>query len=243
MTDSENVYSVESEATANNETPSVDDSQQEAQPAEVAQEEQEPEVIDKKRHKEILHWKELELQQTRDLAYKLAFQNATNDTSTLLEVHKADPKLAARVAKEFDWEATDWWTYENFIENKKVSKEKDFETYYEQRRKKEIHEESLIKAQKIIDKLSDDVKEEAQAYFDDITEWKLLNEEKALKYAEMASVYVSKDRTKKEKKEEAEKALSSVSLPKGNVSSSKHEPKLEIVNGRFQLIYPDTNKN
>jgi len=41
-----------------------------------------------------------------------------------------------------------------------------------------------------------------------------LTEEKALKYAEMASTYVSKDKVKQSKKEDAEKALSSTSLPK-----------------------------
>lgn len=98
MTDTEKDYSVESEVI---ETPSVDDSQQEAEP-------EQPELIDKKRHKEILHGKEQEVQKARETAYELALRQASQNASTLLDVHELDPKLAARVAENFDWAQTEW---------------------------------------------------------------------------------------------------------------------------------------
>lgn len=231
MTDTEKDYSVESE---NIETPSVDDSQQEAEP-------EQPELIDKKRHKEILHGKEQEVQKARETAYELALKQVSQNASTLLDVHELDPKLAAKVAENFDWAQTEWWSYQNFLWDKKQSKAFDFDTEYKKRRQQEIHEESLKKASKFLDKLPDEVREEAQNYFSDITDGKVLDEEKALKYAEMASVYVQKDKVQTVKKKEAEKALSSTWLPKWNTSWDA-APYWDIVNGRFQLIYPDNNK-
>lgn len=216
MTDTEKDYS-ESETVSTTETPEKDYSQTETEtPQEKPETKEEVEYIDKKRHAEIVHGKEAELQKARNVAIESAYKYAVNtDAWILLEINKEDPKLAKAVADKIDWESSEYGTFENFLKWRKVSSEDDFETKYEQRRKKEVHEESLKKAQKVIDKLPDDVKEEAQAYFDDIIEGKTLNEDKALKYAEMATTYVNKDKVKKDTKSEAEKILSSTNLPKG----------------------------
>lgn len=78
------------------ETPEVEDSQHE-------ESEEQVELIDKKRHKELLHGKEEELAQARNQTAQIAFEVVENDIMKLLDYHAKDPKLAKRVAERFDW--------------------------------------------------------------------------------------------------------------------------------------------
>mgnify|MGYP006888280946 CR=1 FL=1 len=202
------------------ETPEVEDSQHE--------ESEETELMDKKRHKELLHGKEQELAQARNQTAQIAFEVVENDIMKLLDYHAKDPKLAKRVAERFDWWTSEYWTYENFLKGNKNGVD-DFDSKYEKRRAQEVHEESLKKAQKILDKVPENLQEEAKAYFDEITEGKTLTEDKALKFAEMATLYVNKDKISKDKKTQAIKELSSSWVPSTTGGSS--DPDELIVNG------------
>jgi len=230
MTDIQEKDYSESEVTeTQSETPEKDYSQDE--------QEETPEVIDKKRHKEIVHWKELETQKARELAINAVWKHATTtDASILLEVHKEDPKLAKAVAEKIDWENSEWWSYSNFLKWDAKKVDDDFDTKYEKRRRQEQHEESIKKAHKVIKSLPDEIQDEALSYFEDITEGKTLTEEKALKYAEMASTYVSKDKVKQSKKEDAEKALSSTSLPKWETPANTKEQRVRDVKQRKLVL-------
>lgn len=202
------------------ETPEEEDSQQE--------ESEETELMDKKRHKELLHGKEQELAQARNQTAQIAFEVVENDIMKLLDYHAKDPKLAKRVAERFDWWTSEYWTYENFLKGNKNGVD-DFDSKYEKRRAQEVHEESLKKAQKILDKVPENLQEEAKAYFDEITEGKTLTEEKALKFAEMATLYVSKETANKDRKTQALKEMASSGAP----SKPWQPPKSDelIVNG------------
>lgn len=230
MTDIQEKDYSESEVTeTQSETPEKDYSQDE--------QEETPEVIDKKRHKEIVHWKELETQKARDLAINTVWKYATTtDASILLEVHENDPKLAKAVADKIDWESSEWWSYSNFLKWDAKKVDDDFDTKYEKRRRQEQHEESIKKAHKVIKSLPDEIQDEALSYFEDITEGKTLTEEKALKYAEMASTYVSKDKVKQSKKEDAEKALSSTSLPKWETPSKSKDERVRSTKDRKLIL-------
>ena len=230
MTDIQEKDYSESEVTeTQSETPEKDYSQDE--------QEETPEVIDKKRHKEIVHWKELETQKARELAINAVWKHATTtDASILLEVHKEDPKLAKAVAEKIDWENSEWWSYSNFLKWDAKKVDDDFDTKYEKRRRQEQHEESIKKAHKVIKSLPDEIQDEAMSYFEDITEGKTLTEEKALKYAEMASTYVSKDKVKQSRKEDAEKALSSTSLPKWETPANTKEQRVRDVKQRKLVL-------
>ena len=234
MTDIHEKDYSESEVTeTQSETPEKDYSQEQ---------EQEPETIDKKRHKEIVHGKELETKKARELAINTVWKYATTtDSSILLEVNKEDPQLAKAVAEKIDWENSEWWSYANFLKGNVKKSDDDFDTKYERRRQQERHEESIKKAHKVIDNLSDDVRDEALDYFNDITEGKTLTEEKALKYAEMASIYVNKDKQRQEKKGEAEKALSSTNLPKWTTPGKSTEQRVRSSKER-KLILLSSNK-
>jgi len=172
------------------ETPEVDHSQNEWDKPERA-----PEVIDKKRHAEILKWKEKQLEEAQstlaDFLYKTA---TTTDVNILKEFRARDPKLVDKVGSQLDFSWTKWGTYQNFLDDKVAKTEDDFDAKYNERRSKEIHEAAIKKAEKVINKIPEDVREKAQSYFEKITDWKRLTEDDAIEYAEMATLYVQKGR-------------------------------------------------
>jgi len=60
--------------------------------------------------------------------------------------------------------------------------------------KEEVRHESAIElAEELFEKLPASIREDVKAYFDDITEGKKLDNAKAKKYVDMATLYVSKD--------------------------------------------------
>ena len=61
---------------------------------------------------------------------------------------------------------------------------------------KKEHERAIKKAEKILESLPDDLKEEAQAKFDRISKGQLLDEETAIEFANMATLYVNRDNLK-----------------------------------------------
>jgi len=83
------------------------------------------------------------------------------------------------------------------MEKKEVD---DFETKYQKKRAEERHQESLEAVDKYLkkSKLSETLKEQAQTYFEKITKGKQLTVDEALEFADMATLYVSKDKLKSE---------------------------------------------
>jgi vacuolar-type H+-ATPase subunit H len=144
-----------------------------------------------KRHAEQMAGSMAEVARLREIAVDSVAKASEKDASAFLEVHSKDPKLANEVAKKLGYSSAD--EVLNQINKKPEKAEDDFETKYAQKRSEEKHEEAITKAQKILGKLPEDLREEAQAYFDDITEGKRLDEDKAQKFAEMATLYVNKD--------------------------------------------------
>ncbi len=178
------------------ETPEVDHSQQDKP-------EKEPEVIDKKRHVELLKGKEKQLEETQTALADFLYKSATTvDVGILREYRARDPKLVDKVASQLDFTWTKWWSYQNFLDDKVSKSDDDFDVKYNERRSKEIHESALNKAEKVISKVNEDVREKAQTYFEKITDWKRLTEEDAIEYAEMATLYVQKG-----KKPDVEEAI------------------------------------
>jgi len=125
-------------------------------------------------------------------------KKASIDANSLLELHRQDPKLANEVSQSFGYNS-----YEDVAQkladdkpsNNGISEE-DFDARYNRRRDQEEHEKSLKKAEKAISKLDDEQREKAQSYFDKISRGHMLDEDTALEFAEMATLYVNKDKMK-----------------------------------------------
>ena len=156
-----------------------------------------------KRYKEQIAWSKSEAERLRQMVIEVEVQKASQNADSLLELHSKDPKMANEVAKEFwyaDFEDAKQKISgdESEISNKWLT-EDDFERMYQKRKQKEEHEKAIKKAEKFIAKLDEEKQEKAKAYFDKISDWKTLDEETALEFAEMATLYVNKDKLKNDK--------------------------------------------
>ena len=186
-----------------------------------------------KRHAEQLAGSAQEVARMRTLAVDSLAKASEKSADVFLEAHAKDPKLANEVAIKL------WYANADEILaqlNQKPEKvEDDFETKYNQKRSQEKHEEAITKAQKILAKLPDELREEAQAYFDDITEGKKLDEDKALKFAEMATLYVNKDNLKADLYNDSLAMLGSTWVGKSKKTTDS-APQYVIRNGELVLI-------
>lgn len=146
-----------------------------------------PEVA--KRHAEQLAGSRAEVTRVREMAIESVAKASEKDASVFLETHSKDPKFADDVAKRLGYANSE----EILAEINQPKEEDDFETKYAQKRAQEKHEEAITKAGKILAKLPDELKETAQKHFDKITKGQTLDEETAIEFAEMATLYVNKD--------------------------------------------------
>jgi hypothetical protein len=153
----------------------------------------------RKRHLQQLEWSRQESERKEALLVDTYKSLASKDASALHDLHEKDPKLADKVAKEFWYE--DYRDLNKSLkwETSKWLSEDDLENWYQKRRAKDEHSEALKEAKSIISKLPVEVREKAQEYFDDISEWKTLTRDRANKFADMATLYVSRDKIKDEK--------------------------------------------
>lgn len=217
------------------ETTSVeqDNSQEEAEadtPEEV--------TTEKERRKQQLSGSKQEAERNRTIAIDLAVDAVSNDANKLLELHEKDPKLANAVAQKFGYKNYDdaKKSIENPGQESKSLTEDDFERMYQRRRAEEEHQRSLSLAEKIIEKLPEDLQEEAKEYFDEITDGKLLDEIKAKKFAEMATLYVSKDKLNSSKKDEAIAKLASNWVSSSKAAPSREDMVAVIRDGKVVLV-------
>lgn len=157
------------------------------------EEQQDPKAL---RHAQQLAGSKAEVERLERIAIdaqkKLALDNANN----LLELHKTDPKLANKVAKEF-WYAS----YEEAIQTTSIGKQvekpqEDFETMYQKKRAEEKHQEALELANSFIEKskLDPTLSDQAKVQFQKLTNWRTLTPAEALEIAEMATLYVQKEK-------------------------------------------------
>lgn len=148
-----------------------------------------PEVA--KRHAEQLEGSRAEVARMREIAIESVAKASQKDVNVFLETHSKDPKLANDVAKKLGYDDANEVLAQ--INKKPEKVEDDFDTKYTQRRAQEEHEKAIAKAEKIIAKLPEDLREEAQKRFDKATKGQTLDEETAIEFAEMATLYVNKD--------------------------------------------------
>jgi hypothetical protein len=146
-----------------------------------------------KRHAEQMAGSMAEVARLREIAVDAYAKQSEKDASAFLEVHSKDPKLANEVAKKLGYSNANEVLAEI---NSPAKVEDDFETKYSQKRAQEKHEEAIKKAEKILSKLPEELKEEAQKRFDRVTKGQMLDEETAIEFAEMATLYVNKDNIK-----------------------------------------------
>ena len=196
-----------------------------------------------KRYKEQITWNKQEAERLRNKVIDLHVEKASVRAESLLELNDEDPKLANEVAKKF-------W-YENFEDAKtRVFDDvpakaeslqtwltpDEFERMYTARRNKEQHEEALKKAEKLFWKIKDEwLQEKAKEYFEKITWDKTLSVESAIEFAEMATLYVSKDKLKSKALEDGIVALWSIWLWDSKTTTSKKSEQDYIIRN-WQLI-------
>lgn len=159
------------------------------------------EELTKERWKQQLEWSKKEAEKYRQYVIDIEYQKASENANNLLELNTKDPKLANEVAKKFWYDSVE--TIKKELEKSNTNNndftEEKFEELYQKRRAKEEHEQAIKKAENVISQLDEDLKNKAKTYFEKITRWQTLDTETALEFAEMATLYVSKDKLKKDK--------------------------------------------
>ena len=135
------------------------------------------------RYKEQLKGSREEAMRLRNLIIDREVKAAEKDARSLLELHETDPKLANEVAKRFGYDDYEdaRWEIEKKV-NGWVEKtddanlEEKFEKMYQERKAKEIHEEAIKQANKILKKIKDDdLREIAEKKFEKLTKGKTLS--------------------------------------------------------------------
>ena len=154
-----------------------------------------------KRHQQQEDWKLAEIKRLRWLVIDKEVKAATEDATSLLELHNKDAKMAKEVADKFDRSETARWSYEDFLaskwaaENKpKPVSEDEIEKRVEQRLAQREHEAALVEAKKLFEELPEEAQEEAVDEFNDLIEGKTLTIEKALKYAKLVTLSLWKQK-------------------------------------------------
>lgn len=186
-----------------------------------------------KRHAEQLAGSAQEVARMRTIAVDSLAKASEKSADVFLEAHSKDPKLANEVAKKLWYANADEVLAQ--INQKPEKVEDDFETKYNQKRSQERHEEAITKAQKILAKLPDDLKEEAQKRFDKVSKGQMLDEETAIEFAEMATLYVNKDNLRAEILNDSLAMLGSTWVGKSKKATDS-APQYVIRNGELVLI-------
>ena len=108
-------------------------------------------------------------------------------------------------------------------------------------RTQEKHDEALAKANAIIAKLPAEIQEAAKAHFDEISKGHMLDDQKATTFAQMATLFVIRDKLLTDKVEKELEYFSSTGMKTGaKPAAEPEEPQPVIVNGK--LIYPSSRK-
>ncbi len=236
----------------------MDDNEKTLDNLEVWEEGQEKETLDnegqdnshtakEERYKQQLAGSKAEAERLRNLVIDREVKNAEKDARSLLELHDADPKLADEVARRFGYDdfndaksEIDKKAGDGMSKTQDASFEENFEKLYQERKAKELNEEALKRADKILNKIVDkDAREKAQAQFKKIVWNKQLSIDEAEEFAEMATLYVNKENLKAEKYEEGIGSYASTWMWMGKKATSDWKKEV-VIDGR--IVYLDTNK-
>lgn len=201
-----------------------------------------------KRHSEQMEWAKAEVAKYRTKAVEVGVKWVAKDAELLLDIYEQDPDLANEIAKQFKYSSFE--EAKKFIEPWKKLEWKDeledeetrFEKRYTQKRVQEKHEEALEEANQLIAKLPDELQEAATTYFNDIADGKKLTKAKAIEYAQMATLYVSKDRLLHDKMEDWLKYLGGTGIKSSTKPKKEAEPTTIIRNGRVVVLKPNNNQ-
>lgn len=200
------------------------------------------------RHSQQMEWAKKEVERQKQKAVDVAVKWVAKDAELLLDIYAEDPELANEVAKKFKYSSFD--EAKKFINSWEKLETKDeledeetrFEKRYSQKRLQEKHEEAIEKAQQLISKLPSELQEDATNYFNEIAEGKTLTDAKAIEYAQMATLYVSKDRLLHDKMEDWLKYLGSSGIKAGAKPKKEVEPQTIIRNGKVVVLKPNSNQ-
>ena len=198
------------------------------------------------RHAQQMEWARKEVERVEKLALEAQVKLASIDANNLLELSRLDPRMADSVAKSFGYDSFEAAKAEITWGQAVTAKpEDDFEVKYAKKRAEERHQEALEDAEAFIgkSKLDEAKQEEAKIYFDKITNGKQLTRAEAIEYADMATLYVQKERIKEWKYQEWLKEMQSIGLSNSKKTSSKDEwPKFVVRNGELVELLP-SNKS
>ena len=194
---------------------------------EVTTEEPTLDEVTKERYKQQMDWSKKEVERLTEIVLQTAIREASKDASTLLELHKQDPKLANKVAENFDWSKTERGDYKSFLkQDAQVSKslsDEEIDAIAERKAEEKLakkeHDKAIAKAEKLFEKLEEGLAEEAQKRFTKLVWNQILTEEDALEFAEMATLYVSKDKGNGDRYNKVVADLASTSVSKSKKSS------------------------
>lgn len=200
------------------------------------------------RHSQQMEWAKKEVERQKQKALDVAVKWVAKDAELLLEIYAEDPELANEVAKKFKYSSFD--EAKKFINSGQKLDPKDeledeetrFEKRYAQKRLQEKHEEALDKAEKLLAKVPDELQETAKAYFEKISKGHMLDEATAIEFAQMATLYVSKDRLLHDKMEDWLKYLGSSGIKAGAKPKKELEPQTIIRNGKVVVLKPNSNQ-
>lgn len=225
-----------------NETPDTDNSHKSQSDS--------PDEQVSKRHAEQMEWARKEVQRLKEIAIEAAVKEASVNAKSLIDLHSKDPKLANEVAKKFNYSSyeeakkvideMDWWTAKQqsswWLTEEEF--EKKFQERYQKMKSEETHQQALSKAYWIINKLPEELRDLATSKFDKAVWKKKLTIEDAVEFAEMATLYVTKDKLKWAKREEALAMLASTwAWNSSNVVSDDDDWKKYVVrNWRLVLV-------
>lgn len=200
------------------------------------------------RHSQQMEWAKKEVERQKQKAVDVAVKWVAKDAELLLDIYAEDPELANEVAKKFKYSSFD--EAKKFINSWEKLETKDeledeevrMDKRYNQRRGKELHEDALKKASQLISKLPSELQEDATNYFNEIVEGKQLTDDKAIEFAQMATLYVSKDRLLHDKMEDWLKYLGSSGIKAGAKPKKEVEPQTIIRNGKVVVLKPNSNQ-
>lgn len=173
-----------------------------------------------KRHAEQLAWSRAEVERLKNLAIDYAHKTASQNIDSLKDLYKQDPKLAKETAERFDWEWSDYWSFQNFLSwktknSKEPSQDDDFERKYQERKAQEETQKAEKLIEKLVGKLDDSEQDAVNNYIEKFKKSRMTTDE-AKELVEMATLYVNRAKLKEWKKEEILEKMSST-----GISSSK----------------------
>jgi len=152
---------------------------------------------------QIEGWKK-EAQKFRELALESEIKRAEVDSSSIIELHDKDPKMANEVAQSF------WYSDFNEVKTSletdtddDTDSDKDkFNQWYKEKQAKEESSNAHSEADKILNTLEWDIWAEAKKYYKSMTDGRDVTVEQATEFAKMATLYVNKDNLKSDKLQE-----------------------------------------